>query len=134
VMYGPNWARAGSVPFRDSKASAFEGGIRVPAFAKWPGVVPAGERNDAFGTVMDILPTLLELAGTAHPGDSYRDSPVATPRGESMVSVLRGDADAIHDPDYWAGWELFGHRAVRRGDLKIVWDPREREDAAWKLF
>ncbi len=134
VMYGPNWARAGTVPFRDQKASAFEGGIRVPAFAVWPGEVPAGTRSAAFGTVMDILPTLLELAGTSHPGAVYRGDPVVPPRGASMLPLLRGDARAIHPADYVVGWELFGHRAVRRGDLKIVWDPREGDDAAWKLF
>ena len=134
VMYGPNWARAGAVPFRDAKASGFEGGIRVPAFATWPGVVPAGVRSDAFGTVMDVLPTLLELAGTSHPGESYRSEPVVPPRGASMLPLLRGEADTVHEPDYWAGWELFGHRAVRRGDFKIVWDPRDGDDAAWKLF
>src|SRR5690606_21579444 len=134
VMYGPNWARAGTVPFRDAKASAFEGGIRVPAFAVSPGVVPAGARSDAFGTVMDLLPTFLELAGTSHPGEAYRGQPVAPPRGASMLPLLSGDADAVHGPDYWVGWELYGHRAIRRGDWKIVWDPREGEDAAWKLF
>ncbi len=134
VMYGPNWARAGSVPFRDAKATAFEGGIRVPAFAVWPGVVPAGTRSDAFGTVMDLLPTFLELAGTSPPGTTYRGEPVAPPRGASLLPLLRGDADAVHGPDYWVGWELYGHRAVRRGDWKIVWDPREGESAAWKLF
>ena len=134
VMYGPNWARAGTVPFRDTKASAFEGGIRVPAFAAWPGVVPAGTRSGAFGTVMDLLPTFLELAGTSHPGEAYRERPVAPPRGASLLPLLRGDADAVHSADYWVGWELYGHRAIRRGDWKIVWDPREGDDAAWKLF
>jgi len=134
VMYGPNWARAGSAPFRDMKASAFEGGIRVPAFAVWPGVVPEGTRSNAFGTVMDLLPTFLELAGTSHPGTTYRGKPVAPPRGASLLPLLRGDADAVHGPDYWVGWELYGHRAIRRGDWKIVWDPREGDRAAWKLF
>lgn len=134
VMYGPNWARAGSVPFRDAKASAFEGGIRVPAFATWSGVIPAGARSDAFGTVMDVMPTLLELAGTSHPGEAYRGEPVARPRGASMLPLLRGDADAIHDPDYWVGWELYGHRGIRQGDWKIVWDPRDGDNARWRLF
>lgn len=134
VMYGPNWARAGTVPFRGAKATAFEGGIRVPAFAVWPGVVPAGTRSDAFGTVMDLLPTFLELANTSHPGTTSSGEPVAPPRGASLLPLLRGETDAVHGPDYWVGWELYGHRAVRRGNWKIVWDPREGDDAAWQLF
>src|SRR5690606_27557564 len=67
-------------------------------------------------------------------GESYRSEPVVPPRGASMLPLLRGEADTVHEPDYWVGWELYGHRAVRRGDFKIVWDPREGEDAAWNLF
>ena len=134
VMYGPNWARAGSVPFRDAKQSAYEGGIRVPAFVHWPGVVPAGTRSDAFATVMDVLPTFLEVAETKHPGTTYRGRRVATPLGESMLPLLKGDATAVHADDYYVGWELFGHRAVRRGDWKIVWDSRDGENARWQLF
>jgi len=84
--------------------------------------------------VMDLLPTFLELAGTSHPGATYRGEPVAPPRGASLLPLLRGDAESVHGPDYWVGWELYGHRAVRRGDWKIVWDPREGEQASWKLF
>ena len=134
VMYGPNWARAGSVPFRGAKQTAFEAGIRVPAIAYWPGTVPAGTRSDAFATVMDILPTFLEVAGTEHPGTTYRGRDVAPPLGESMLPVLTGDAAEVHAEDYYVGWELFGHRAVRRGDWKIVWDPRDGDAARWRLF
>ncbi|MBN1236936.1 MAG: arylsulfatase [Gammaproteobacteria bacterium] len=134
VMYGPNWARAGSAPFRRWKATAFEGGIHVPAFARFPGVVPEGGRNDAFATVMDLLPTFLALAGAEHPGETYRGRPVAPVRGESLLPMLSGRAQDAHDEEYYVGWELYGHRAVRQGNWKIVWDPTEREAAAWHLF
>jgi arylsulfatase A-like enzyme len=134
VMYGPNWARAGSVPFRDSKQTAFEGGIRVPAIAHWPGVVPEGARSDAFVTVMDLLPTFLALAGREHPGDNYRGQPIAPLRGASLAPLLIGEASDAHAPDYYVGWELFGHRGVRQGDWKLVWDSRAGERAAWMLF
>jgi arylsulfatase len=134
VMYGPNWARAGSAPFRGAKATAWEGGIHVPAFARFPGVVPEGARSDAFATVMDLLPTFLALGGAEHPGDSYRGRPVAPIRGKSLLPMLTGRADAAHEPDYYVGWELYGHRAVRQGDWRIVWDPSEGDSAAWHLF
>lgn len=133
VMYGPNWARAGSAPFRDAKMTAFEGGIRVPAFASWPGTIRAGTRSDAVATVMDLLPTFLELAGTSHPGEHYDSRSVAQPLGQSMLALLRGRANVVHEPDRVFGWELFDHRAVRQGDWKIVWDPRE-DNPRWRLF
>ena len=134
VMYGPNWARAGDVPFRRAKATAFEGGTHVPAMVQYKGTVPAGVRSDGYSTVMDILPTLLELAGTRHPGDSYRGRPVLPVRGESLLPMLTGQVPGIHDPDEYTGWELYGHRAIRKGDWKIVWDPSEGENATWHLF
>ncbi|HEX6998324.1 MAG TPA: arylsulfatase [Gammaproteobacteria bacterium] len=134
VMYGPNWARAGTVPFRGAKQTAYEGGIRVPAIAHFPGVIQEGARSDAFATVMDLLPTFLALADTEHPGESYRGHPVAPVRGRSLLPLLAGERGAVHDGEEYVGWELFGHRAVRQGDWKIVWDPREGEAAQWRLF
>jgi arylsulfatase len=132
VAYGPNWARAGSVPFRRDKTTAFEGGIRVPAIAWYPSMIDAGTRSDELATVMDILPTFLELAGTEHPGTQYRGRNVAPVRGRSLVSMLSGDAAAA-DPGT-IGWELLRHSAVRNGDWKLVWDQAQRENARWQLF
>lgn len=134
VMYGPNWARAGSAPFRRAKSTAFEGGTHVPAFARYPGVIAAGTESDAFGTVMDVLPTLLELADTEHPGTEYRGHAVLPPQGRSMLPLLSGQSETIHDEDAVVGWELYGHRAVRQGYWKIVWDPSEGDAARWHLF
>jgi arylsulfatase A-like enzyme len=134
VMYGPNWARAGSVPFRAAKATAWEGGIRVPAFAHFPGVIPAVRRSDAFATVMDVLPTFVALAEGELPEGTYRDRPVEPIRGKSLLPLLTGQSARVHEDDYLVGWELYGHRAVRQGDWKIVFDPRERDAAAWRLF
>jgi arylsulfatase len=134
VMYGPHWARAGTVLFRGAKGTAWEGGIRVPAIARWPGNVPQSTRSDAFATVMDLLPTFLSLAGAEHPGNVYRGRAVEPVSGGSLLPVLTREADAAHADDYYAGWELYGHRAVRQGDWKIVWDPSEGDAAAWHLF
>lgn len=134
VMYGPNWARASSVPFRRAKSTAFEGGTHVPAFATYPGVIPAGTRSDAFATVMDVLPTLLALAGTHHPGHRYKGRDVLPPQGRSLLPVLTGRRNTARRDDDVIGWELYGHRAVRRGNWKIVWDPTRGDAARWELF
>lgn len=54
---------ASNLPFRGGKGGAFEGGIRVPAVIRWPGVLPEGERFDQMITVQDWFPTLAAAAG-----------------------------------------------------------------------
>jgi arylsulfatase A-like enzyme len=134
VMYGPNWATVSAAPFRRHKFTGFEGGIHVPAFVHDPGVIPSGTRNDAYLTVMDVLPTLAELAGAEIPVGSYRGRAILPVQGESFLPVITGQADAIHTPDETNGWELYGHRSIRHGDWKIVWDAQEGADAQWQLF
>ena len=68
IWYGPRWAQAATAPSRLHKAFTTEGGIRVVGFVTWPGFARQGEIGTAFATVMDIAPTVLELAGAAHPG------------------------------------------------------------------
>ncbi|MEZ5892915.1 MAG: arylsulfatase [Parvularculaceae bacterium] len=133
IMYGPNWARASSVAFYRAKSTGYEGGIHVPAFAAGPGV-GAGVRNDQLVTVMDVLPTLLDLADAQHPGATYRGEPVLAPQGRSMLATLSDPKHSIHDASTAVGWELFGHRAVRQGEWKLVWDAAKGEDATWELF
>jgi arylsulfatase len=135
VMYGANWASAGATPWNRHKFTAFEGGTRVPAFVVQPGRIKPGTRSDATGTILDVLPTFLELAGTQHPGATWRDKPVLEPQGKSLLPLFHGKASAVHAEDAVFGWELFGHRAIRKGDWKIVWDPSAPEaDRRWQLF
>jgi arylsulfatase len=135
IMYGPGWASAGATPFNRHKATAFEGGIHVPAFVSYPGKVARGSRSNAMGTVMDLLPTFLELAGTRHPGTSYRGREVLQPQGVSLLPVLYGKAQAVHPADEVVGIELFSHRSIRQGDWKLVWDQAlPAEQRRWQLF
>jgi arylsulfatase A-like enzyme len=135
VMYGPNWASVSATPFHRHKATAFEGGIRVPTFVHHPSRVPPATSTDTTGTVMDLLPTFLALAGAEHPGTRYRGRDVLPPQGTSLLPVLYGQANMVRDDDHLFGWELFGHRSVRRGDWKLVWDQAgPPEQRRWRLF
>ncbi len=135
VMYGANWASAGATPFNRHKFTAFEGGVHVPAFALYPGKIAAGSRSDAMGTVRDLLPTFLSLAGTQHPGASYKGQDVLLPQGVSLMPVLLGAAKSVHPADEVFGWELSGHRGIRQGNWKIVWDQAlPKDDRHWQLF
>jgi len=135
IMYGPNWASASSSPWFRHKGTAFEGGNHVPAFVYYPRLVKSGSRSDAAATVKDVLPTLLALAGTHHPGTSLKGRSVLPPQGASLLPMLSGRETQAHASDAVFAFELFGHRSVRQGDWKIVWDqavpPAQRR---WQLF
>jgi len=134
IYYGPNWARAGVGPSRLFKGFATEGGIRVPAFASFPGGLAGGRRYEAFASVMDLTPTVLDLAGVSHPGSRYRGREVEPMRGISMLSMLRRESDRVHELDHVMGWELFGRRAMRQGNWKLVWTTHPFGPDDWELF
>ncbi len=134
VWYGPRWAQAATAPSRLYKAFTTEGGIRVVAFAHYPALARQGEIGDAFSTVMDVVPTVLELAGVKHPGSTYKGRTVAQPKGASLLPYLNRTSDAVHDAHRVTGWELFGMRAVRQGDWKAVFIPQPVGPGAWQLY
>lgn len=134
VMYGRNWASATEAPFYRHKATGFEGGIRVPAFVHYPPLVQPGTRSDGPAHVMDLLPTFLALAGSEHPGSEYRGQPVLPPQGLSLLPQLSGDSATVR-ANGLLGFELHGHRSVRVGDWKLVWDHAGPEEGRrWYLF
>ncbi len=98
---------------RGHKRDLYDGGIRVPLIARWPGVVPAGRESDMVSAHWDMLPTWCELAGAATPDGLD---------GISLVAELRGESDrqTQHDYLYWEFYEQGGKRAVRFGDWKAV--------------
>ena len=135
VMYGRNWASATETPLNRHKATAFQGGINVPTFVWYPPLIAGGARSGGFGTVMDVLPTFLALAGTSHPGTRYRALDIEPVKGKSLLPLLSGVADEIHSAEDIFGWELNRHRSVRQGDWKLVWDQALPElERRWQLF
>ena len=132
--YGPGWAQAAS-PFNMYKAFLYEGGISVPAFAVFPkGMVNGGGIKGQFVHTMDVAPTLLELAGTVHPGTVYKGRDVLPIKGKSMLAWLTGNTPSVHPPDHVQGWELGGRKAVRKGDWKLVYANKPWGSGAWELY
>ena len=132
--YGPAWAQVSMAPFRIYKGWVSEGGIRSPLIVSGPGVQKAGELNkQAILHVMDITPTILELAGVQHPS-TYKGRKIAPMQGKSWVQMLAGRTQSPRGASDWLGWELFGNRAIRQGNWKISWlyEPLGTED--WQLF
>ena len=101
-----------NTPLRGHKGSTWEGGMRVPLIAWWPGRIPAGTESDAITSMMDILPTLTKLAGGQLPSDRKLDGfdiwPLlsAAPEAKSPYQVFY----------YYRGLNL---EAVRHGPWKL---------------
>ncbi|MDP1587491.1 MAG: sulfatase [Prosthecobacter sp.] len=115
-------------PLRGEKGTLYEGGIRVPGIARWPGKVPAGSRCDTPLITMDVFPTFTELAGATLPTTQPCD-------GISLAAVIRDPAaklarDTLH-------WHLphYHHStpasAMRQGDWKLI---EFFEDGALELY
>jgi arylsulfatase len=121
-------------PFRLYKGFLAEGGIRSPLIVSGPGVRGAGTINKkAVLHVMDIAPTMLELAGIGHP-DTFQGRQVLPMAGASWASMLAGESKSARGPKDWVGWEFLGMRAIRQGDWKLLWlhEPWGIDD--WQLF
>jgi arylsulfatase len=123
-----------TAPSRLFKAFTTEGGIRVPALLHYPQLAIKGQISHGFGTVMDITPTILDLAGVRHPGKLWHGKPVAPLRGKSWLGFLSGETAQVHDEHTVTGWELFGRRAIRQGSWKAVWIPGPVGPATWQLY
>ncbi len=113
-----------SGPLRGYKRSLYEGGIRVPAIARWPGVIEAASVSDHRWAFWDVLPTLAELGRAQAPADID---------GISFLPTLLGESyrQSEHEYLYWefhAGDFLQG---VRWGDWKAV---RSRRTGSLELF
>jgi arylsulfatase len=133
ISVGPAWALASNTPLRYFKGTQYEGGIRVPLIVAGPGVARNGQVQPAFMHVMDIAPTLLELAGLSHPA-TYKGRDVLPIRGKSLVSFLAGKTTVVRDADDVVGWELFGRRAFRQGNWKATWQDSPLGTNDWQLF
>ena len=97
---------------RGYKQDLYEGGIRTPFIARWPGRIKAGATSDLVGAFWDMLPTLCEIAGTPAPDDID---------GLSIAPTLLGQpGQKSHEYLYWEYHSDGGAQAVRFGDWKAV--------------
>jgi arylsulfatase A-like enzyme len=101
-----------NAPLRGRKGTTWEGGLRVPCLARWPGVVPAGARSRELVTAMDFLPTLARLAGSAAPDDRVID-------GHDILPILRGERGARSPYEAFYYYRADQLQAVRRAQWKL---------------
>jgi arylsulfatase A len=94
---------------RAFKGSIYEGGIRVPFIARWPGKIKAGTVSNLPAVFYDVMPTLCEVAGAPAPKESD---------GISILPTLIGKAQRKHKFLYWDFGGYGGQQAVRQGNWK----------------
>jgi len=128
LCLGPGWSSAANTPLRRHKTWVHEGGIATPLIAHWPkGITAQGELRHNPGHVIDLAPTLLELAGGTWPA-TWDGRPVPPTPGRSLVPLFAKDNTVTHD---YLWWLHENNRAVRVGDWKLVAAGRE---APWELY
>ena len=134
VGYGPMWAQVSMTPFSQYKGWTAEGGVRNALIVSGPVVErEAGSINHGFMHVADILPTLLDVAGTTYP-DTVDGRPLPAMIGNSWTEVLAGGAESPRSDTDYMGWEIFGNRAIRQGEWKLRWQWKPFGTEEWELF
>ncbi len=100
-------------PLRGKKRDLYEGGIRMPTIARWPGQIAAGTTTDHISAFWDVLPTFCEVASTNIP--SHLD-------GISFLPTLLGNKgdQRKHEYLYWEFYEQGGKQAVVQDNWKLV--------------
>lgn len=122
LCLGPGWSTVCNTPFRRHKTWTHEGGTSTPFLMSWPkGIEAQGEFRRNVAHVIDVVPTLLELAGAR----TLKEAPPAP--GRSLVPVFKQD-ESVHHDSLW--WFHDGHKAIRVGDWKAVAPNSE----PWELY
>ena len=127
LCLGPGFSSACNTPFRMHKTWVHEGGISTPLIAHWPkGISSKNELRHTPAHVIDIAPTILELAGIEKPKE-WNGEPIPAAPGKSLVPALLKDVEIPRDSLWWLHE---GHRAVRSGDWKLV----ALDGKPWELY
>jgi arylsulfatase A-like enzyme len=99
-------------PLRGHKGTTWEGGMRGPSIAWWPGKIPAGTESDAICGMFDVLPTCVALSGGKVPADRKLD-------GKNLWPILSGEAGAAAPHESFLYFKGLVLEAVREGKWKL---------------
>ena len=128
LCLGPGWSSCANTPFRRHKSWVHEGGIATSWIVHWPqGIASKSALREQPVHVIDIVPTVLELAGIDHP---KKHGEKASPplQGRSFVQCLTNPTAPPPHETLW--WCHDGHRAVRHNDWKLV----AARNEPWELY
>ena len=129
LCLGPGWSSAANTPLRRHKTWVHEGGIATPLIVHWPtGIQARGEWRSSPGHLVDLPPTIVELAGGTWP-TTLDGTPVPPPHGRSLVPAFAQDIAVKRDSLWWLHED---NRAIRIGDWKLV--RAAKQSGAWELY
>ncbi|MCK4966368.1 sulfatase-like hydrolase/transferase, partial [bacterium] len=111
---GGSGAKARNDPLRGGKGQMYEGGVRVPFIAKFPGLIPAGSESREFSSTLDIFPTLCSLANIKTPKNTVMD-------GYNILPILEGKGKSQQKEMFF---EMRHDKAARVNNWKWVDSPR----------
>jgi len=124
VFLGPGFAQATAAPFRLFKGFPTEGGHKVTSFAYHPTLASGGIIDDQYLSIMDVMPTFLDVAGAEFDETTVRGREVVPMDGRSFAAALGDSDNPVYGPDDVIAHELHGQRYLLRGDWKILWEQR----------
>jgi arylsulfatase A-like enzyme len=128
LCLGPGWSSLANTPFRRHKTWVHEGGISTPLIVYWPrGIAARGDLRDAPGHIIDLVPTILDVAGGKRP-ETWDGQLVPRPPGKSLVPLFARDNTVKHESLWWLHED---NRALRVGYWKIV---AAGKDSPWELY
>lgn len=116
---GRNWANVCNTPFRYYKNYSYEGGINTPFIAWWPYKIKPGTITRFTGHFIDIMPTLVEIAGAKYPTELNGEK-ITPMQGQSLLPVFEGKTRKRRQPLFWewnkgqAAWSV-GYKIVKHG-------------------
>lgn len=126
--YGIAWALTSNTPFRATKLTGYEGGIRTPLIAHWPrGIAARGKILHDVGHAIDLMPTCLEVAHAEYPTEFGGRKPLPLD-GRSLAPLFRGELRPAHK---FLAWRVPQHEVLRQGDWKII---RPNGSSQWELY
>ena len=134
VSTGPGWAHVSNTPFHMYKGFPTQGGLVSPTIVVYPKKINAGGKSDAFITILDVAPTLLQLAEVSHPAPEFQGGRVHPLAGKSFYPHLIDQRTVVHAPDHVYGIELFNRRMIRQGDWKLLWNNQPWGNNGWTLY
>ena len=133
IQYGAAWAQVSAGPYRMFKGFLSEGGIRNPLVIAGQGVKGSGRISNAVTHIMDVPATIMKAANVSHP-KAYDGKDVAPLQGKSLHPILDKSRETVRGPSDWLGWELFGNRAIREGNWKLLWLCKPYGPGKWQLY
>ena len=119
ISYGPQWAEAGSSPFRYYKDFATEGGTNTTMIICGPNVNRKNEIHHGFTSLLDLAPTFYEMANVSYP-KAYQGNKVYPLKGSSLIPFVSGKSNEINDSTYVFALEHYGNAMLRKGNWKIT--------------